>query len=233
VPDPDPGDTFQPESGLADTDTGGPLVDTYDTDAGGWSHTIAVDGDPADWYLEETLPADSGATLWVTWNSSDIYVAYRHLDVRTGGPQHWVVLTLGGDAGGANYGAILGTQTPSVPFGASTILRFKADASYHDLQLWDGGAWMTIPEPFGGLPNDYLAERNDLGVIEARFDRFLVGALTTLDVHANMVFEAPGFESSWGASPPGSFPQGSYDPNYTKWWSFDLSGTPADVTLLP
>ncbi len=148
--DTDPSDDTDPPGD--DTDDSDPIdtdpidTDPLDTDLGAWSHTINVDGDPVDWLPDEAVPSASSSEAWFTWDDTDLFIGVRHPDIGSGGPLHWVVITLGAGPGGGTEGLILGTQLPALDYRASHILQWKADNSYSRLGTWTSGASAVDPD---------------------------------------------------------------------------------------
>ena len=226
---PDTDATDLPDSDtLVDSDTVVVPPDTDDTDvttldtAAGWSHTLTVDGDASDWLPGERFVNSAGTDTWISWDDQDLFVAIKHPDVGTGAGQHWVVITLGNDAQGAIVGSPIRNQQPALPFEATRIIRWKANNSYHDIQTWDGVAWVSTADALvsgGGA----IAENDDNQVVEFRIPRALVGITDTALVHVHMVFEGAGFETSYAAAPATSFADGTFDPDVGAWYAFDLT----------
>jgi hypothetical protein len=221
-----------PPTGLpsgVDTGTTAPTTSTttpspVDTAAAPpWSHAIGVDGQVGDWLPEETLPSALG-TVRLTWDAAGIFVAVTQADLTTGGPMHWVVLSIGDGGAGASAGLSFQTQTPALAVPATRALRWKMDGSYNGFAVWDGVAWSETPN-YLGTGGSTVAEDNASGTLELLIPRSALGLGDTMTVALGLVYEGVGSESTYGASPPGTFPEGSYDPDWTTAWQFDLTAS--------
>jgi len=183
-----------------------------------YRNTWQIDGDPTDWLQEELFETTSGLGLWaISWDDEQLFVGLQHPDVMNGGPQHWVVLYLGTDAPGSMVGLPHNTQQPALPFGASHVVRWKADDSYDSLEVWDGQGWQGTPQ-WLGTNGSSRAEAYE--VVEFGIPWGAIGNPDVVDVHAAMVFEGNGFESTFAGLPSSSFADG-YDPDATSFFTFD------------
>ncbi|MCB9683093.1 MAG: hypothetical protein H6733_16635 [Alphaproteobacteria bacterium] len=228
-------DVVDTDTDVVDTDTDVADTDTdTDTDVP-WSYPLTVDGSDADWLAAIAFPTSSGAPTEtvVTWDDDTVYVGVRHPDVAAGGGQHWLVVTLGDGVPGGLVGSALGTQLPGLPFVASHLVQWKADDSYDALQTWDGFGWQRT-DMWLGTQGSAKAESNANTVVELALPRGVLGLVDHLDLHVAWVFEGAGNESSYGATPDTSFVEGSYDPDYGAWLSFDLTdgAPPADAPVI-
>jgi len=211
----------------SDTDT--------DTDSGAvpWSNTGIVDGATSEYGPDETF-ATTGGTAYITWDATDLFVAVQHADVGGGGALHWLQLYLGDGSGtGATSGVPHNTQQPDLPTPMSTLVRWKADGSFDSLETWSGSEW-TSTEFWLGTEGSALAEDDASSIVEMRIPLALVGATDTLDLHMAWVYEGPGYESTYAATPAVSFVDG-YDPDFASWYRFDLQGPtpPSDTRPSP
>ncbi len=196
-----------------------------------WSHAIGVDGQVGDWLPEETLPSALG-TVRLTWDAAGVFVAITQADLTTGGPMHWVVVYVGDGGSGATTGLSFQSQTPALTVPATRALRWKMDGSYNGFAVWDGVGWSETPG-YLGTGGSTVAEDNATGTLELLLPRSGLGVSDTLTVTLGLVYEGVGSESTYGASPPGSFPEGSYDPDWTTAWQFDLNApTPPNAAIL-
>lgn len=193
-----------------------------------WRRTITVDGDLGDWLVDERFETSQGAgtASYVTWDDDTLFVGVQHPDVTTGGDQHWVVLTLGNGAGPATVGTQLGNQQPDLPFGATHVVRWRANDTYSDILGWDGADWEVI-----GAPT--YAENDAAGTVEFAIPLVDFGLSDRIDLHVNWVYEGFGSESSYAATPQASFPQGDYDPDYGQFFAFDRSSDLAPGSYPP
>ncbi len=216
-----------------DADTDGDTGADTDSDPHTGTTTpggIAVDGQTGDWPAGAWFSTTGGRT-GISWDADDLFVAVEHPDLGAG-PLHWVVVTLGpADGSGATEGVGHGTQTPATGFGATVVLRFKADASYQSLLTWSGAEWVETPNFFGtdgsALFVDTVGDRAELSVPFAR-----LGLGTTFDAHVALVYEGAGSESTFAPTPAASFVDG-YDPDYGAWYRFDRSSGAAPSAYTP
>ena len=144
---------------------------------------------------------------------------------------HWVVVTLGDGGPGAATGVQHGTQAPGLAFPATRVVRWKADDSFDSLEAWDGAAWQTTPGWLGTVGAQAESDANQ--TVELRLPRAALGLGDEVKLHVSFVYEGAPYESSYAVTPAGSFAEGAYDPDYTRWWGFDLSSPAAPSTYAP
>ena len=142
---------------------------------------------------------------------------------QAGERKKWVLAYFGvgagaGTATGIDYNDSSGaaSQQPTLPFSAQHHARLKTDLSYVNGQTWSGSAWAA-----GSLVPD--CERKDT-FVECRVSRAALGNPTMLSLHVSMVKEQAGAEWTYAAVPQSSFTDGK-DPNYGKYFAFDLTNT--------
>lgn len=213
----------------ATSQTGSPLPLAYETPAGfttRYRHPITIDG--TNDFLEANerfATASAGYFGWVAWDEQWVYLAMQGTDVASASPTRWVLVYFGG-ANGTTTGQIYNTQQPGLPFSAKWHLRWKADNTLTSLQTWDGMAW--IEDSFGG------SVFQSGTFLEMRIPRSDLGDPATLKVHMSMINEAGGGEFTFAGVPAGSFTD-AVDPDYTKYFDFDLNGSalPAAYVALP
>ncbi|HMV68574.1 MAG TPA: MopE-related protein, partial [Myxococcota bacterium] len=199
-----------------------------------WSYGLTVDGSDADWNNEVRFNQFSGDAV-VTWTETDLYLGTRLADVRTGGSQHWFVAYLGdGDGSGATTTIAYNTQQQALPFAADYAIAWKADDSYARLSTWNGAAWVHDAGFFSGGAGQ-KQESNLNEVAEFRVPLSAIGDPTELDVLAYWLYEGAGFESSFSPFPEFAFSTGTYDPDLTEYYPFnlDLGAAPELYGSLP
>lgn len=205
-----------------------PLASEYTSDgfvARYW-HTIAIDGID-DWNGDESFASSTaGHTDYVAWDEQYVYLGVRSPDVAGGNGSVWVVVYFGG-ANGSSDGVLYNTQQPTLPFEARWHLRWRADNLYTDAVEFDGDAWAGTAWEIG--PGDVYANGE---LLELRVARSTLGDPTQLELHLGLLREQNLDEASWAACPASSYADG-YDPDYTAWWSFDLTGSVVPGSHLP
>jgi hypothetical protein len=197
-----------------------------------WQFTPTIDGSVAEWPQEARFTTSASTFAYVGWDTTFLYLATTHPDVSAGGPQHWALAYVGSGAGGTTTGVSHNTQTPMLPFPASYLIRSKLDDSYSSLQSYSGGTWMTS-SPLFGMGGAARAESGT--TVEMAVPLATLGVTDQLDVVMTLLFEGSPTESTYAATPAATLSDGAYDPNYTKYWSFDLTSStpPASYTALP
>lgn len=196
-----------------------------------WSHTATVDGDPSEYGPDETFAVDGG-TVWLTWDADALYVAAQHPDVIAGGPQHWLVVYLGDGTTGTTTGITFGLQTPTTALPVTSVVRWKADFSWHSLETWSGSQWQSTPL-WLGTAGSQVAEDPVAGVVELALPDAALGLGDTVVVHVSWVYEGAGYESSYAPSPSSSFTSGAFDPDYASLWRFDRTAATPPAQYLP
>lgn len=207
---------------------GAPLAAEYTS--GGfvsrYFHAIEIDG-VDDWNGDEGLATSTeGHVAHVAWDETHVYVGIRSPDVAIANSSVWFVVYFGGD-GGTTDGVLYNTQQPALPFDARWHLRWRADNIYTDVLEYEAGAW----SPGGWMIADGDVYRSG-DLLEMRVARSDLGDPNQLDMHLGVLREAMLDEASWAACPDTSYVDG-LDPDYTAYWSFDLSGSDAPGAHAP
>ncbi len=188
-----------------------------------WSHSIAIDG-VNDFSAQETFTTGSaGFTGHVTWDATHLYLGFDGVDVGSGDPFTWVHAYVGG-FDGTNTGQVYNSQQPELPFKAKAHLRWKADDSYTNLQIWTGWEWTDVG--FGGA----VARNGQF--VELSLPWSAIGNTRSFGVHLSMVNEIAGGEWSWASVPEDSFTDGT-DPDYGQYFLFDRSSPAAPASYAP
>jgi hypothetical protein len=197
-----------------------------------WQLTPTIDGSIAEWPEEARFTTSASTFAYVGWDDTFLYLATTHPDVGSGGPQHWALAYVGSGAGGTTTGVVHNTQGPTLPFQASFLIRSKLDDSYSSLQSYSGGSW-TTSSPLFGVGGAVRAESGT--TVEMAVPLATLGVTDQLDLVMTLLYEGTGFESTYSATPSTTLSDGAYDPNYTKYWSFDLtsSSPSASYVALP
>jgi hypothetical protein len=172
------------------------VVDTGPVDAGPpWKHTIVVDG-VNDYYLaqEKFQTTSIGYEAFITWDDSNIYVAYTGPDIgSTASPDKWLFVYIDVDPGMATGPASAeryNTQAPKFPtgFGAEFYMRWRTDNTDAAIKKWDstGASWTFVTT---------MGTRQKLGgFVELRIPRSTLGTSTKFGLVSFMLNEKPAGE---------------------------------------
>jgi hypothetical protein len=218
-------DAFNPA-----TEWNGHAIDTFTllgSRACPYAHTITIDG-TNDFTTVETFATTSSAyTGYVTWDATSLFVGMAGPDVGANDPNKWVLLYLGGTPN-TTTSALYNSQQASLPFGAHYHMRWKTDNLYTNAQLYNGTAWVDALWNFTGN-----VHQNGT-YVEFRIPLTSLGSPTSISMAMLMVNEASGIEWSYAGVPSTLFTDG-YDPNYAKYFTFDLASpkVPGAATPLP
>lgn len=226
--DPGPGPVTPDDDGGAGDDSGatddGGTTDE-DSATPGTTHKIDGENDFKE-PQEKFITSSPGYEGFIAWDSKNLYIGMAGSDIGPGASaSKWVLIYLDGGAQttqtGQSYGA--GTaQQPTLPFGASFHVGLKTNLSYTNKQKWDGASWVDA-----GFAFNPVAQRKN-SFLEVAIPLSALGNPSKLKVHVSMINEAPGAEWTYSAVPSSSFTDG-VDPNYAKYFEFDL----ADTTKTP
>ena len=202
------------------------LVDGNDPNCAAYSHTIVIDG-VKDFTDDEAFATSSGVgyTGYISWDSSYLYIGMEGADVAGGSTTKWVLVYVGGPVG-TTTGLMYNKQQPSLAFGAQYHLRWRTDGLFVNGQEYIGAGWVDAG---WNLTGDVFQSGQ---YVEMRMALADIGSPTTVRVHINMILETAMIEWSYAAVPSTSFIDG-YDPDYTKYYEFDLSSTPAPNSYNP
>ncbi len=192
-----------------------------------YAHTVLIDGSN-DFDVAETFTtSSSGYTSYVAWDADYLYLAIQGADIASADATRFVLIYLG-TASGSMAGVPYNTQEPALPFSANYHLRWKADNTFTNAMNWDGNAWVDAGWDF----SDDVVQQGDF--LEFRIPRSDIGSPARVSLYIGMINETNGVESSFAALPADSLSDG-YDPDYTKYYDFDLQGTasPTSHNSLP
>lgn len=224
-----------PDAGGADAapaPDAAPSPDAVPADGGGtivYAHTITIDGlDDFD-ATDETLPTSStGYDAYAAWDAQYLYLGMNGADVSSSSDKRFWVIYLGG-AAGTTTGVTYNTQQPALPFAAQYHVRWKADNTYTNALEWNGSAWVDAGWVFTG-------DIYQTGTfVELRIPLADIGSPSTLNVVVSMVNETAGVEGTFAAAPSGAIAADGYDPDFSRYFSFDLTSAdpPASQATLP
>jgi len=190
-------------------------------------HTIAIDGTD-DFTPEETFESTTlSSTGRITWDADYVYVGMNAPQVAENNAAYWFLVYVGGTPG-TTAGVVNNTQQPTLPFDARYHVRWRGDGGATSALVWSGSSWDDAAWDFTG---DVAANGTFL---EMRLPRADLGDPSTLSVHLCLVDDTTAAESTFAGVPNGTFTDG-YDPAYTSWFAFDLTGPnpPAFYVPLP
>ena len=221
--DPGPGPVTPGDDGGTNEEAGAEDGSTTEEDTGSSVTTHKIDGDndfkPNEKFV--TSSTGNGYEGWIAWDTKNLYIGMAGTDIGGGASAtKWILIYLDGAASTTTNGQTYGGQQPTLPFGASFHLGFKTDLSYVNKQKWDGGNWVDATATLVPVP---VAQRKN-GFFEVAIPRAAIGNPSTVKVHVNMINEASGSEWTYSAMPSTSLTDG-LDPNYGKYFEFDLADT--------
>ena len=215
-------------AGSATGGTGGSSTGGTGGSPAAYSHTIAIDG-VKDFTAGETFATSSTGSYsaFFSWDATYLYVGMEGADVGSGSASKWVLLYVGGTPG-TKTGQLYNTQQPGLPFDAKYHVRWTTANTFTGVRAWDGSSWADVTWDFTGdvwRTGTYLEMRIPLADL---------GVTGKVDVHLCMLNEAQGGEWTYAGAPSSSFAD-SFDPNYAKYFEFDLTapGTPGSYAPLP
>ena len=191
------------------------------TPPGPYSHTIAIDGANDFVQADERFTTSSTGPDYygfVAWDASNLYLAMSGPDIGMNDPTKWFVAYLG--TGGTMTGQKYNTQQPGLPFAAKYHLRWKADNSFTNAQVWSGTAWVDAAWDFTGrvfktVGGNYL---------EISIRRSDLGTPSHVPLVMGMLNETNGGEASYAAVPANAYVD-KYDPDFAHWYDFDLTSS--------
>jgi hypothetical protein len=221
--DPGPGPvTPNDDGGTGDGGTGDD-GGTTEEDSGSSVTTHTIDGDndfkPSEKFV--TSSTGNGYEGFIAWDAKNLYVGMAGNDIGNGASTtKWILIYLDGGTSTTTTGQTYGGQQPTLPFGASFHIGYRTDLSFVNKHAWDGNAWVDATATLIPVPS---AQRKN-GFFEVAIPRAAIGNPSTVKIHVNMINEASGSEWTYSAMPSTSLTDGP-DPNYGKYFSFDLSDT--------
>lgn len=184
-----------------------------------WRYPLQVDGLDDDWTEAVTFEAGHDGRMAVTWDDYNLYLGLTHPDLLEGGDQHFWLVYLGNGAHATVHGVPFNSQQPGLPFAATQLVVVRADGHYAALHQWDGERWQHHPDVFN-TPGALIERRHQ--TVEVALSLYELQIGQRLDVVAAMVYEGDGWESTYAPMPVDSFDEGAYDPDYQRFWAFDL-----------
>ncbi len=216
---PQPGDAHRAIDAIA--------IDAPLDAAGPYRHTIAIDGTddfvPAEIFATTSSPSFSAR---ITWDATNLYLGYSgpDLDPSTANAStKWVFAYLDVDPGAATGAATsltYNTQSATFPqgFGAEYYLRYKCDATFSSLEMYDGATWTTAATaPLAAHGGQYM---------EMSIPRAALGDPSTLGIVTWMINEGANIESSYAGLYADNFTDGyAISLRLTKYLKADFSAT--------
>jgi hypothetical protein len=120
-----------------------------------------------------------------------------------------------GGPGGTTMGEDYNTQQPVLPFPARYHVRWKTNNTFTSAKSFDDSQWQ---EANWVLTGDIYQSGT---FVEMRIPRTDIGAPERVQIHMSMINEAAQLEGTFAGAPASSFSDG-YDPDYTRYFEFDL-----------
>ena len=177
-----------------------------------YAHTIALDG-VNDFTTNETFQSSSsGYTGYISWDANYLYLGMTGLDIAAASATRVVTAYIGGSPG-TTTGLMYNTQQPSLPFAARYHLAWQTDNTSPKLYVFDGSTWVVSAATVDAAKSGSF--------VEFRIARADLGSPSSIRVHLCMLSTAAFAEWSYAAVPSLSFVD-SYDPDYTRYFDFDL-----------
>lgn len=222
--EPGPGPVTPETDGGTGDDSGTTEGGTTEEDSGTIGTTHKIDGDND--FKESTekfITSSPGYEGFVAWDSKNLYVGMAGNDIGPGATgTKWVLIYVDGGAQTTQTGQSYGGQQPTLPFGASFHVGLKTNLTFVNKQKWDGVGW--VDAGFAFVP--VSARKNSF--LEVAIPLSALGNPSKVKLHVSMINEASGGEWTYSAMPSTSITDG-VDPNYSKYFEFDL----ADTTKTP
>jgi len=163
----------------------------------------------------------------MAWDASHFYVGLEGSDVGLNSSNRFFTIYLSGPSG-TTQGVAYKGQNPTLPFSAQWQVHWKGNNTNTRAVTWNGTAWVADNWVFTGK----VHQTGNFVEMAIPFDK--IGSPSTLSVHLSMINETTGGEWTFAGVPKGSFTDG-FDPNYTKYFHFDLTGlhSPTQYPILP
>ena len=192
---------------------------------GPYRHTVTIDGTddfvPAEVFATTSSPSFSAR---VSWDADNLYLGYSGPDLdptATGASTRWLFAYLDVDPGAATGSGVsrtYNTQSATLPtgFGADYYLRWKADATFSSLEMWDGAHWVaSSTAPNTGHSGQY---------VELSIPRSALGSPGKLGVATWMINEENLAEGTFAGIYTGNFTDG-YDADVTRYLKIDFASS--------
>lgn len=197
-----------------------------DAEPAAYTHTIAIDG-VNDFIMgfEQVTTTTGSFHAFVSWDADYLYLGLAGPDVAANsGTKFWLIY-LGG-VNGTSSGEDYNTQRPQLAFSAQTHIRWRTNNSFTSAKQWTGTAWQEAGWSFAG---DLFQQGQ---FVEMRVPRADLGSPDAIQVHMSMINENGGVEATFAGAPQGSFSDG-YDPDYARFYQFDLGDDTPPSSYLP
>jgi hypothetical protein len=187
-----------------------------------FSDSATVDGDATEYGNDEDFTTSTvGVHAHLTWDATNLYVAYEQPEIAGGSASQWFVMYIGNGSPGTLDGIPIGVQQPTLAFQANYAVTWNADDTTHSLWHFDGAAWTERPNFFGTQGSDW-AVSVPKQTFEFSIPLVNLGVSTILETSMAWVDNPIGQTSTEGAVPAASFVDG-LDPNYSKYFKFILN----------
>jgi hypothetical protein len=193
----------------------------------GYTHSIVVDGS-LDFDIEKEAfnTSTNGFNAYITWDEDFLFIGFEGSDIQIGDIYKWLLVYIGNGevAGGTNTGLLYNTQQPNLPFLAKYQIRWQTSGAIPNTLEYNGASWVDAGWDFTG---DFAHLDS---FIELRIPLVDIGSpLNSLQLHLSMINENSTLEYTYAGVPFDSFSD-NYDPDYTKYFEFDLTNPSAPNT---
>ncbi len=183
-------------------------------------NTITIDG-INDFESDEDIAGTSGAAYYITWDADNLYLGLQAPDVASGSSTRWVNFYIDSDpqpiaanGSGTTNGLMYNTQQPALPFTANYHLRWRANNTYTNLQVYNGSAWVD-----GNQTN--IAASHIGSFVEYRIPLANIGSPAQIYLVGSMINESSGSEWTYYQTPQNGHADG-YDQNFVSRLGFNL-----------
>lgn len=221
------GPSVTPQDDAGDGDAADDAGDEGGTTDAGKTHQVDGINDFAAGEKLATTSSSTGYQAYFAFDAKNLYFGMEGADVAApGAADHWVMIYLGSPSisPAHNVGiaydcsAQCAAQQPGLPFAASYHLRWKTDASYTDVEKWNGTKWDPVTIAFTVVRKGTFVE---MSVSQAS-----IGSPNELDVDMNMLIEKDPAQTNGGwtyAGVPSTSFTDAWNPTFTKYYAFDLT----------
>ncbi|MFX1274245.1 MAG: hypothetical protein ACFFBP_15145 [Promethearchaeota archaeon] len=190
-----------------------------------YCHTIIIDGVNDFNNNEHFTTSSTGYDGYIAWDCYYIYFGLHGPDFAATDANKWVLIYIGNGGSGTTAGQLYGTQGPTLPFYATHYIRWRLDDFEFKAFEWTG-SWTDASWDVSGD-----AYRNStLEFFEMRVPIVDLGSPSNVLAHVSMIDEFGNW--TYSGVPSTSFTDGN-DPDYTKFFLFDLDGTSAPANYIP
>lgn len=195
--------------------------------AGGWRHTIVVDGDLSDWWVADEGFETSQGTNYLTWDESYLYIGIQHPDTTKHQHNNWLFLHLGDGVEGSQAGTMWEMQAFVPPFAATKMLITEVGGGSDRLRSYEPPPIETVYD-WLGTEGSVVAQQDANEALELAIPLSVVGATDRVELLLHLMDEAhpgaPGGLWCYASTPSQGTGDGDCrDSAFAAWLSFDLA----------